>query len=254
MGFRTTTLIQKNHCVRDNVPFPRSCHILVLFRIELKMLEFISAFLANFKIVLDFYPYTLIKLIFYFCFRLPNLSCQEPWELIRSISPNPTHKFLSPNHVQLAHPTSRWSQAMSHLLHHGSTSSWSGQDPTKAQTSSLLLVIRGSPTGMETFSPPGQWNALETKLKKAYGAVEWNPFPVDCWRSYEKGFGHLKQATIVANSSAVLDYLVGVRERAKVMWENGAYLHWYERYGCDKDTFTDAFAVMDTIIDSYINM
>ena len=28
-GFRTTTLIQKNHIVRDNVPFLRSCHILL---------------------------------------------------------------------------------------------------------------------------------------------------------------------------------------------------------------------------------
>ena len=32
MGFRTTTLIQKKHCVRVSVPFPRSCHICACYR------------------------------------------------------------------------------------------------------------------------------------------------------------------------------------------------------------------------------
>ena len=95
---------------------------------------------------------------------------------------------------------------------------------------------------------------MESKLKNAYGTVEWNPFPVDCWKSHEKGFGHLKMATVVANSSVVLDYLAGVRERSKVMWEAGAYLHWYERYGCEKDTFVGAFATMDDIINTYSDM
>ena len=180
------------------------------------------------------------------------MSCQEPWELVRSVCPDPTHKFLSTRHFQLMQPANRWSQATSHLIHHASTSTLSETgDPFKARTSSMLLVARGSPTAMETFFPVDQWKTLEGKLKKAYSTVEWNPFPLDCWRSYEKSFRHLKMATLVTNSSVVVNYLAGVRKRSEVMWKSGAYLHWYERFGCERDTFSDAFAVVDGIIDNY---
>lgn len=107
---------------------------------------------------------------------------------------------------------------------------------------------------MDSFRQAGDLNVLETKLKKAYNTVDWNPFPIDYWTSHEPGLGHTKLATVLANSSVMLDYVVGVQEKARLMWENHAYLHWYEQYGCEKDTFVESFEVVETVIDSYTTL
>lgn len=63
--------------------------------------------------------------------------------------------------------------------------------------------------------------------------------------------GQTKMATILANSSVVLDYVGGVQEQAGEMFRAGAYLHWYERYGCERQTFEQAFESVQGIIDTY---
>ena len=42
--------------------------------------------------------------------------------------------------------------------------------------------------------------------------------------------------------------------QARLMYEERAYLHWYEKYGCEEDTFKEAFDVMQTIIDDYASL
>lgn len=92
---------------------------------------------------------------------------------------------------------------------------------------------------------------LEAKLKRAYKTVEWNPFPVDYWLSHEPSMGQTKVATVLANSSVVLGYVGAVWEQAGAMFKAGAYLHWYERYGCERQTFEQAFESVQRIIDTY---
>ena len=92
---------------------------------------------------------------------------------------------------------------------------------------------------------------LEAKLKKAYNTVQWNPFPVDFWLSHEPFMKENKLVTILANSSVILDHVKLVQERASVMFREKAYLHWYERYGCESDTFKQAFESVQRIIDNY---
>lgn len=57
--------------------------------------------------------------------------------------------------------------------------------------------------------------------------------------------------TAVANRSTAIGLLAGVAARARVMSEAGAYLHWYERYGCSKAALDEALAVVDNMADAY---
>ena len=95
---------------------------------------------------------------------------------------------------------------------------------------------------------------LESKLKKAYNTVTWNPFPVDYWLSFEPYFGQTKMTTVLANCSVVLNYVEDVSTRARLMFEERAYLHWYERYGCEKEAFEMAFESVQGIMDNYSSL
>lgn len=169
--------------------------------------------------------------------------------MIRSLCPDPASKLLTTNHAHLTRPAHTWNQAMTLLLQHGSSSLWRRAAASKAKTSSLACIVRGSPSSMEHFVP--ELGLLEAKLKKAYNTVSWNPFPVDYWASYQPAMGHSKVATVVANSSVVLDYVETVYNRASAMFHEGAYLHWYERYGCERETFKQAFESVHGVIDTY---
>lgn len=168
--------------------------------------------------------------------------------MIRSLCPDPATKLLTSNHIHSTRPSHTWHQTSSLLLQHGSWRRKEG-DAGKAKTASLACIIRGSPSGLEQFVP--ELRPLEAKLKKAYNTVSWNPFPVDYWASYEPNMGHTKLATVLANSSVVLDYMETVYDRANAMFHEGAYLHWYERFGCERDTFKQAFEHVQGVMDTY---
>lgn len=186
--------------------------------------------------------------------RTPTLSFQEAWEMIRSLCPDPSCKLLTTNHVHFTRPAQTWHQATSFLLQQSSTNLWRRKagDSGKARTSSLACILRGSPASVEHFVP--ELSPLEAKLKKAYNTVNWNPFPVDYWASYEPRMGHTKLATVLANSAVVVDYVETVHERASAMFREGAYLHWYERYGCERDTFKQAFESVQGVMETYRGM
>lgn len=187
-----------------------------------------------------------------FC-RVPNLAFQEPWDLIRSLCPDPKVKLITSRHAHFTSPTTTWSQAVKDLLHNGPNRLWKRTRETKTATSAMVLIGRGSRVEMEEFQPKIS-SLFEAKLKKAYSVVDWNPFPIDYWLSLEPkmmGHHHSKLASILANSSVVLDYVETVQERASVMFKERAYLHWYERYGCGQEDFEQAFECVQGIVDNY---
>ena len=109
----------------------------------------------------------------------------------------------------------------------------------KASCISLVPVARSSPSNIESLI--ASVGNLEKKLKQAYNPVPWNPFPVDFWFSPEPQLADRKLMTVLANSSAIPDYVSFVLERATMMYKERAYLHWYEKYGCTREVFDEGF-------------
>lgn len=171
--------------------------------------------------------------------------------MIRSLCPDPASKLLTANHVHSTRPSHTWHQTTALLLQQGSSNlrRRASEASGKAKTASLACIIRGAPSSVEHFVP--ELGQLEAKLSKSYNTVSWNPFPVDYWASYEPAMGHNKLATVLANSSVVLDYVESTLDRASTMFREGAYLHWYERYGCERETFRQAFESVQGVIDTY---
>ncbi|XP_060557978.1 tubulin delta chain-like [Ruditapes philippinarum] len=168
----------------------------------------------------------------------------EPWEMLRSICPMPNLKFVQI--AQYMNSKMSWSDLLSKV-----SATIRRYDSSGNPYSSLgnICVARGDTTGGFQL----HMGALEPKLKRAYNCVDWNPFPVDFWTAKPNNCGSKNSAslTVASNSSSINEYLENVLERSKVMFEAGAYLHWYWRHGADKETFEDAFETIQLVVDDY---
>ena len=165
----------------------------------------------------------------------------EPWELTRSLCPDPLFKFVSPSHFTTK-PSTTWDTTLSHLL----------QD-VKLQrkdikTQSIVLVGRGNPSAIDGLI--GNLKTVEKRIKNAYNTVDWNPFPVDSWLSSES-HSSTKYLSILANSSRVNSFLDMVCNKSQLMYSHMAYWHWYEQYGLERETFEQAYHGVRTVIDNY---
>ncbi len=180
-------------------------------------------------------------------------ACTDLGELIRSLCADPAFKFIAPMHVEYTNPTHTWDQAVQQLSHPPllriSTSSSTERKPSAL---SILLISRSEPSGIDQLVRGV--NALERKLKLAYNTVSWNPFPVDFWFSSEHRLKTSKRATLLANTSVVADYFETALQRAKLMFREKAYLHWYTKYGCEESTFEEAFEVVRGTTDRYTTL
>ena len=84
--------------------------------------------------------------------------------------------------------------------------------------------------------------------------VDWNPFPVDFWFSQEPALQETKCMSLLSNTSLVTPYLETVQEKSSKMLQSKAYLHWYQKYGVERETFESALDSLQTTIDSYSNL
>ena len=185
----------------------------------------------------------------------PSYACQEPWELVRSLCPDPKLKFITPVHTESSRYT--WEQATTNLLNPRliQRKNTDTGEYKKGSTLSLVLIARGSSNSINNSLIKGSnLTTLEEKLKEVYNTVKWNPFPVDFWFSHEAQLIDRKFATALVNGSIACDYLESVVHEAGLMYKERAYLHWYKRYGCEEDTFREAFDVTRTIIDNYVSL
>ena len=57
--------------------------------------------------------------------------------------------------------------------------------------------------------------------------------------------------TVLANSSAISDYVGFVQERATMMYKERAYLHWYEKYCCIRKVIEEGFETVHSIYGNY---
>ena len=166
----------------------------------------------------------------------------EPWELIRSLCPDPAFKFVSPSHITITKLFSTWDTALTHLLQGAKL------HKRHIKSQSVVLVGRGSSSSLHSLI--SNIRTIERRVKQACNTVQWNPFPVDVWISKE-GFEDTKHMSLLSNSSGVNHYLDVVCCRSRLMYDHRAYWHWYEQCGLERGTFEQAFESLQTVIDCY---
>ncbi|XP_041375008.1 tubulin delta chain-like isoform X2 [Gigantopelta aegis] len=171
-------------------------------------------------------------------------SGQEPFELLRAVCPMPAHKFI-------------------HLLHHSKKkTSWEEllketlyrlrrYDEHGKLFSSLanVMVARGQDSSSINRIQP----KLKSKIQTAYNCVRWNPFPVDVWTATSNmtSTRDSSSVTIAANYGCCVEHLDTVIKKSKIMYDAGAYLHWYWRYGLTQEMFDESFETLQSTIDEY---
>jgi len=62
-----------------------------------------------------------------------------------------------------------------------------------------------------------------------------------------------RSLTACVNRPRVCDFMNEVASKAQCMLEVGAYVHWFERYGCVEDDMWQAVCMLQDIIDDYMS-
>ncbi|XP_043922006.1 tubulin delta chain-like [Protopterus annectens] len=170
----------------------------------------------------------------------------EPWELLRSVCPVPSTKFLCLNHIS-KRGTAFWDSMSSSVVHMLQRQSHLGKP---YYSTSVLAVARGNHDN-SFFSSV---DSVLSKLKQGYRCASWNPFPIDYWTDPQNvvdPLPHSQSLTVCANHSSVTGHLQHVIEKARAMYQSRGYLHWYWKYGCEDEDFQEAFETLQFIVDSY---
>ena len=157
----------------------------------------------------------------------------EPWELVRSVCPMPTTKFIHASCMPCC-TQNLVNDAIKVASHrHGDS---------YCTNVSGLFVIRGS---VPTF----RIDSVIEQMK----FVKWNPFPVDLWTARANPLNSGKQASLAAatNCSAIVPFLERTVTKARIKFSANAYLHWYMKHGCTNDDFLESFTNLDSMIASY---
>nr|CAH8873066.1 unnamed protein product [Trichobilharzia regenti] len=116
--------------------------------------------------------------------------------------------------------------------------------------SAQSLVPRKSNFVKNTKKPfPFPGNTLLQYLRP----VGWNEEPLVQWFDCNYLKSH-KSVTLAFNSCCITEDLNSLIYRARVRQKVGAYLHWYEKYGCTKDNFDEAFEQLKHVIEAYKNL
>uniref|UniRef100_A0A8C5PDE0 Tubulin delta chain n=1 Tax=Leptobrachium leishanense TaxID=445787 RepID=A0A8C5PDE0_9ANUR len=170
----------------------------------------------------------------------------EPWELLRSLCPMSSLKFLHTAQV-CQRGTAFWDRVTSSLVQTLPRASPEGR---MHHSLSVLAAARCSQDDSFLVSRDSVLN----KLKQAYRCVAWNPRPVHCWIDSQNIVDptcHSLSLTVCANHSSAADLISRVSQRAQAMYTARAYLHWYQRYGCEDEDFELAFQTLDEVVEEY---
>ncbi|XP_075444210.1 tubulin delta chain-like isoform X2 [Ascaphus truei] len=170
----------------------------------------------------------------------------EPWEIIRSVCPMSTMKFLHTSQI-CRRGTAFWDSVASSVAQ---TVPRVSSDGRLHHSMSVLAVSRSSQDSSFLLSQ----DSVLMKLKQSYRCVPWNPFPIHCWTDSQNILDpsfHSHSLTVCANHSSAADLLRTVTQRARAMYESRAYLHWYQRYGCEDEDFQMAFDTLSSVVEDY---
>ena len=112
---------------------------------------------------------------------------------------------------------------------------------------SAQLILRG-------IDRADQTSDLTVLRRTALGMVNpvpWNPFPLDLRLDHRRQATPQASAHLLVCRSDAVDPLARAHGRARGMLDVGAYLHWYTRYGCDRETVETAMETVGDIITAY---
>ncbi|CAL1526583.1 unnamed protein product [Lymnaea stagnalis] len=173
---------------------------------------------------------------------------QEPWELIRTLTPMPTTKFISL--TQHTSKTLSWEGLSSKVLDYQLRYSCAG-NPTHSL--SAVAVARGD---RENSFMRAVKESLDRKIRKGVNFINWNPYPLDCWTAKFNSIGskESRSLTLATNSTNILDHLNTVLSRSRLKLDSGAYLHWYHRYGISQEVFNESLETLQTVVSDYESM
>ncbi|XP_062978635.1 tubulin delta chain-like [Elgaria multicarinata webbii] len=170
----------------------------------------------------------------------------EPWELLRSVCPMPTLKFLHTAQAS-SRGTVFWDSLASSVVQPLPRECPAGSP----HRSTALLAVARSPQE-DAFLL--NHSSVLTKLKRAYRCVPWNPFSAKYWTdaaSLATPGLHDHTLTVCANHSSSADFLQRVEQRARAMYKSNAFLHWYWRHGCEEGDFGHAFEALRSVVEVY---
>lgn len=168
----------------------------------------------------------------------------ETWEMVRSLCPMTTHKFIHVNSI--SRKKSTWEDMTKALIN---SLKRYNIDGLAFRSLANLIVARGDEERL--FN--GSIHHIENTVKHSYNTVQWNPFPIDFWTSRRNtvGSSQTKTLTIASNYSNIIPQLENVLHSARLKFHARAYLHWYEKYGCNSMDFIEAFDNVQSLVDGY---
>ena len=109
----------------------------------------------------------------------------------------------------------------------------------------ILCIFRGDKGSIKQLMT--NIKPIEKKLLTLYNPVKWNPFPIDYWF----GTYTTRHASVLVNSYNITEYLNIVYSKAVIMFDQRAYLHWYNKHGLEDSSFIQSFECIQQIIDNY---
>lgn len=186
----------------------------------------------------------------WFCFRTKVSIGKEAWDVIQSACPNPGMKLLTPLYSCGHKGSISWDNLVHNITNNSVLTrrfKYNG-DTISPVTNSLLLTARGNSPSITQLECC--LKSVEAKLVS--NPASWNPFPIDARLSHEPLLMDKKYLSVCANNSSVIDYLGNVCHKARLMYNAGAYLHWYSRYSCDSYCFEEALDLVEQTIQNYL--
>ena len=154
-----------------------------------------------------------------------------------TLAPSAQYKLASTTHAII--DTLSWQQGLAKAI------------PTFLPSSTKMLhmlqIARGNAHDIKCLMQ--DVCIIDRRLQQLYRPVAWNPLPIEHWYGLEPTT--TKLLSLLINSNTVTNMLCNVSKQSKMMYETKAYVHWYQKYGCEHDQFVSAFDTLSTIIDSY---
>ncbi|GAB1605562.1 hypothetical protein Ahia01_000838300, partial [Argonauta hians] len=168
----------------------------------------------------------------------------EPWYLVSTLCPKPDTKMILLSHRPCHHT---WTQTLTTIT--TSFSKTTASRDKQFKSISNFLIGRGI-NQSDCFMQASQ--KQQQQIEKRLGCVSWNSSPVNYWfASSTLPADKVPSVTLASNTAHVTDFLQKTLNKAKAMYDNGAYLHWYWRHGASQNDFQNAFESVRGIIENY---
>lgn len=173
----------------------------------------------------------------------------EPWELLHSVSPMPSNKFMHTDSVSQSSEKPDLSLVGS--LARQVKKVPISNDPSHKKNIRFLSMLVIERNGA-TLTKDGI-----KKLSSSVPFVPWNPFPCDVWKGDDNiALPYLKDKrnscfTCCSNSNKFIPFVSQLIEKTQELVSVGAFLHWYEKFGCDRNEVLNAAECVNDIVNAY---